>query len=79
LPERREFLPRLCRRYSRNSAKRAFRTTNIVARLDAAGDRLIELRAQLARLSNDRQELAAIRLQALALIDAGDLDGAVRR
>jgi tetratricopeptide (TPR) repeat protein len=49
---------------------------DIVARLDAAADQLIELRAQLARLSNDRPELAVIRQQALALIDAGDLDGA---
>jgi tetratricopeptide (TPR) repeat protein len=48
----------------------------IPARLHAAADQLIELRAQLARLTNDRPELAVIREQALALIDKGDLDGA---
>jgi hypothetical protein len=48
----------------------------IPARLDVAADELIELRAQLARLRNDRPELAAIRELALALIDRGDLDRA---
>ena len=48
----------------------------IPARLHAAADQLIELRAQLAKLTNDRPELAVIREQALALIDEGDLDGA---
>ena len=48
----------------------------IPARLDAKADELIELRAQLARLRNDRPELAAIREQALALVDQGDLDRA---
>ena len=48
----------------------------IPARLDAAADELIELRAQLARLRNDRPELAAIREQALALVDRGNLDQA---
>jgi tetratricopeptide (TPR) repeat protein len=48
----------------------------IPARLHAAADQLIELRAQLARLTNDRPELAVIREQALALIDRGDLDAA---
>ena len=48
----------------------------IPARLEAAADQLIELRAQLARLNNERPELAAVRAQALALIDEGDLDRA---
>ena len=48
----------------------------ISARLDAAANELIELRAQLRRLTNERPELAPIRAQALALIDRGDLDGA---
>jgi tetratricopeptide (TPR) repeat protein len=49
---------------------------DIPAKLSAAADQLIELRAQLARVSNDRPELAAIRAAALALIDKGELDGA---
>lgn len=48
----------------------------IPRRLDAAADELIKLRAQLARLRNDRPELAAVREQALELIDKGDLDRA---
>src|SRR5262245_34562562 len=48
----------------------------ILTRLDAAAEEVISLRAQLARLRNDRPELAAIREQALALIDRGDLDQA---
>jgi tetratricopeptide (TPR) repeat protein len=48
----------------------------IVSRLNAAADQLIELRANVARLSGDRPELAAIREQVLALLDRGDLDGA---
>ena len=48
----------------------------ILARLDVAADELIDLRAQLARLMNDRPEFAAIRKQALALIDRGELDAA---
>jgi tetratricopeptide (TPR) repeat protein len=48
----------------------------IVARLDAAADQLIELRKDLSRLRNDRPEFAAIRARALALIDRGDLDAA---
>jgi tetratricopeptide (TPR) repeat protein len=50
--------------------------TEIPARLSKAADQLIELRAQLSRLSNERPELAVIRAQALDLIDRGDLDGA---
>jgi tetratricopeptide (TPR) repeat protein len=49
---------------------------DIHTRLDAAANELIELRAQLARLSNERPDLAAIREKALALIDRGDLDQA---
>ena len=48
----------------------------IPAKLDAAADQLIEFRQQLAKRSNDRPELAAIREQVLALIDQGDLDAA---
>jgi hypothetical protein len=48
----------------------------IPKRLAAAADELLALRQDLNRLRNDRPELAAIRGQALALIDAGDLDAA---
>src|SRR3954469_13170725 len=48
----------------------------IPARLPNAADQLIELRAQLARLRNNRPELAVIRQEALELINLGDLDGA---
>jgi tetratricopeptide (TPR) repeat protein len=48
----------------------------IPKRLAAAADELLALRQALQRLRNDRPELAAIRGQALALIDAGDLDAA---
>ena len=48
----------------------------IPAHLDAAANELIDLRAQLTRLTNDRPEFAAIREQALALIDRGELDAA---
>lgn len=49
---------------------------NIPARLAAAADELVALRHDLAKLRNDRPELAAIRAQAVVLIDRGDLDGA---
>jgi tetratricopeptide (TPR) repeat protein len=45
-------------------------------RLAKAADELIRLRADLARLSNDRPEFTAIRARASALIDKGDFDGA---
>ena len=45
-------------------------------RLAKAADELIRLRADLARLSNDRPEFAAIRARASALIDKGDFDAA---
>jgi tetratricopeptide (TPR) repeat protein len=45
-------------------------------RLARAADELIRLRADLARLSNDRPEFAAIRARASALIDKGELDAA---
>ncbi|MGC1862600.1 MAG: hypothetical protein WA733_16165 [Methylocystis sp.] len=48
----------------------------IPARLDAAADELVSLRTELSRLTNDRPELAAIREQALAFIDRGELDAA---
>ena len=48
----------------------------IPARLDNAADQLIELRTQLARLTNERPEFAAIRNQALAHIDRGEFDAA---
>src|SRR5271165_4186523 len=48
----------------------------IPARLAAAADELIRLRADLARLRNDRPEFAAIRSKASALIDQGDFDAA---
>ena len=45
-------------------------------RLAKAADELLRLRADLARLSNDRPEFAAIRARASALIDEGDFDAA---
>jgi tetratricopeptide (TPR) repeat protein len=45
-------------------------------RLAKAADELLRLRADLARLSNDRPEFAAIRARASALIDKGDFDTA---
>jgi tetratricopeptide (TPR) repeat protein len=45
-------------------------------RLAKAADELIRLRADLARLSNDRPEFAAIRARASALIAKGDFDAA---
>jgi tetratricopeptide (TPR) repeat protein len=48
----------------------------IPERLAAAADELLTLRQELQRLRNGRPELAAIRDQALVLIDAGDLDAA---
>ncbi len=49
---------------------------DIPKRLAAAADELLALRQDLQRLRNDRPELAAIRAEALALIDAGKLDAA---
>jgi tetratricopeptide (TPR) repeat protein len=49
---------------------------DIPKRLAAAADELLVLRQDLKRLRNDRPELAAIRDQALALVDAGELDAA---
>jgi hypothetical protein len=48
----------------------------IPTRLDAAADELLDLRAQLARLTNDRPEFALLRSQALAHIDRGEFDAA---
>ncbi len=48
----------------------------IPARLEAKADELIDLRKQLARLSNERPELSAIRQDALALIERGEFDAA---
>jgi tetratricopeptide (TPR) repeat protein len=48
----------------------------IPERLAKAADELLRLRADLARLSNDRPEIAAIRARASALIDNGDFDAA---
>jgi tetratricopeptide (TPR) repeat protein len=48
----------------------------IPKRLAAAADELLSLRQDLLRLRNDGPELAVIRDQALAHIDAGDLDAA---
>jgi tetratricopeptide (TPR) repeat protein len=45
-------------------------------RLAKAADELIRLRADLARLSNDRPEFSAIRARASVLIDKGDFDAA---
>ena len=45
-------------------------------RLAEAADELLRLRADLARLSHDRPEFAAIRARASALIDKGDFDAA---
>jgi hypothetical protein len=50
--------------------------TEIPDRLAKAADELLRLRADLARLSNDRPEFAAVRARASALIDKGDFDGA---
>src|SRR5271168_4676709 len=48
----------------------------IPERLAKAADELLRLRADLARLRNDRPEFAAIRARASALIDKGDFDAA---
>jgi tetratricopeptide (TPR) repeat protein len=48
----------------------------IPARLNAAADEVIELRAQLTRLRNERPDLAAVRERTLTLIDRGELDQA---
>lgn len=45
-------------------------------RLAKAADELISLRADLAKLNNERPEVAAIRARASALIDKGELDAA---
>jgi hypothetical protein len=45
-------------------------------RLAKAADELLRLRADLAKLRNDRPEFAAIRARASALIDKGDFDAA---
>jgi hypothetical protein len=44
---------------------------NVIVRLNAAADQLIDLRAELNRLSHYRPELASFRREALALVDAG--------
>ena len=51
-------------------------TTEIPARLAAAADELVRLRADLARLREDRPEFVSIRARASALIDRGDFDAA---
>ncbi|MFO1102433.1 MAG: tetratricopeptide repeat protein [Methylocystis sp.] len=48
----------------------------IPTRFEAKADELVDLRRQLARLSNERPELSAIRESALALIERGDFDAA---
>ncbi len=48
----------------------------IPAALNRAADELLQLRADLARLRNDRPEFAAVRARALALIDKGEFDAA---
>jgi tetratricopeptide (TPR) repeat protein len=52
------------------------RFADIPARLNRAAEELIQLRADLARLRNDRPEFAAIRARASALIDKGEFDAA---
>jgi len=49
---------------------------DIPQRLAEAADELLRLRADLARLRNDRPEFAALRERASALIDQGDFDAA---
>jgi tetratricopeptide (TPR) repeat protein len=48
----------------------------IPERFDASVGELLRLRADLAQLKNEGPELAAVRQEALALIDRGELDGA---
>ena len=48
----------------------------IPERIAKAADELLQLRADLMRLRNDRPEFAAIRARASALIDKGDFDAA---
>ena len=48
----------------------------IPARLAAAADELIRLRADLTRLRDDRPEFATLRARASALIDQGEFDAA---
>ncbi|MBV8107835.1 MAG: DUF4062 domain-containing protein, partial [Hyphomicrobiales bacterium] len=45
-------------------------------RLAKAADELLQLRADLTKLRNDRPEFAVLRARASALIDKGDFDGA---
>ena len=51
-------------------------TEEIASRFDGALDELVRLRAELARMRNDRPEFAAMRERASALIDAGDFAAA---
>src|SRR5262249_41923680 len=48
----------------------------IPLRFNAKADELLGLRASLAQSKNDRPDLAAVRKEALALIDGGELDRA---
>ena len=48
----------------------------IPERIAKAADELLQLRADLTRLRNDRPEFAAIRARASALIDKGEFDAA---
>jgi hypothetical protein len=50
--------------------------SEIPDRLAEKADELLRLRADLARLRNDRPEFAAIRARASALIDKGEFDAA---
>jgi hypothetical protein len=52
------------------------RPDEIPARLAAAANELLELRAEFARLKNDHPNAAAISNEAVGLIDKGDLDSA---
>ena len=69
-----------CAPCSKNSVRLRFRSSKYPERLLAvAADELLALRRELQRFRNARPELAAIRDQALALVDAGHLDAALVR
>jgi tetratricopeptide (TPR) repeat protein len=56
--------------------EKGFHDFEIPARLEAAADQLIEMRAQLTRLRNSSPEISSVRQETIALIDRGDLEGA---
>jgi tetratricopeptide (TPR) repeat protein len=64
------------RKFLAKLGEKAVPEDEITARLDAAADELIRLRADLAHFRNDRPEFAAIRARVSAFIDEGEFDAA---